>query len=173
MSRQINLGPVIGPSILPLRQSARTAAWVLSAAGAAAVATAYFLAAKLSLALLEEADGVAVFWPAAGIASGVLIGFGSAARWPVAAGVMAATIAANLLGDRGIWSSIFFAAANAGEATVVAGLIQRFYSSPFELNGLRQVLGLFASTIGATIPSGFVGTFGFVFFHVSSASVST
>ncbi len=145
--------------------------WVFT--GAVAVATAYFLAAKLSLALLEEVDGVAVFWPAAGIASGVLIGFGSAARWPVVAGVMAATIAANLLGDRGIWSSIFFAAANAGEATVVAGLIQRFYRSPFELNGLRQVLGLFASTIGATIASGIVGTLGFVFFHGSTASVST
>jgi PAS domain S-box-containing protein len=171
MSGQINLGPVTGPSILPLRQSAGATAWVF--AGAVAVATVYFLAAKLSLALLEEADGVAVFWPAAGIASGILIGFGSVARWPVVAGVMAATIAANLLGDRGIWSSIFFAVANAGEATVVAGLIQRFYGSPFELNGLRQVLGLFASTIGATIASGIVGTFGFVFFHASTASVST
>jgi PAS domain S-box-containing protein len=171
MSGEINLGPVTGPSILPLRQSAGAAAWVF--AGAVAVATAYFLAAKLGLALLEEADGVAVFWPAAGIASGVLIGFGSVARWPVVAGVMAATIAANLLGDRGIWSSIFFAFANAGEATVVASLLQRFYGSPFELNGLRQVLGLFASTIGATIASGIVGTFGFVFFHASTASVST
>jgi PAS domain S-box-containing protein len=171
MSGEINLGPVSGPSILPLRQSAGATAWVF--AGAVAVAIAYFLAAKLSLALLEEADGVAVFWPAAGIASGVLIGFGSVARWPVVAGVMAATIAANLLGDRGIWSSIFFAFANAGEATVVAGLIQRFYGSPFELNGLRQVLGLFASTIAATIASGIVGTFGFVFFHASTASVST
>jgi len=171
MSGEINLGPVTGPSILPLRQSAGSAAWVF--AGAVAVATAYFLAAKLSLALLEEADGVAVFWPAAGIASGVLIGFGPVARWRVVAGVMAATIAANLLGDRGIWSSIFFAFANAGEATVVAGLIQRFYGSPFELNGLRQALGLFASTIGATIASGIVGTFGFVFFHASTASVST
>jgi PAS domain S-box-containing protein len=171
MSGQINLGPVTGPSILPLRQSAGATAWVF--AGAVAVATAYFLAAKLSLALLEEADGVAVFWPAAGIASGILIGFGSVARWPVVAGVMAATIAANLLGDRGIWSSIFFAVANAGEATVVAGLIQRFYGSPFELNGLRQVLGLFATTIGATVASGIVGTLGFVFFHGSTASAST
>jgi PAS domain S-box-containing protein len=171
MSGQIKLGPVTGPSILPLRQSAGATAWVF--AGAVAVATAYFLAAKLSLALLEEADGVAVFWPAAGIASGILIGFGSVARWPVVAGVMAATIAANLLGDRGIWSSIFFAVANAGEATVVAGLIQRFYGSPFELNGLRQVLGLFATTIGATVASGIVGTLGFVFFHGSTASAST
>jgi PAS domain S-box-containing protein len=173
MGGQINLGPVTGPSILPVRQSAGAATRGFSVAVAVAVAIAYFLAAKLSLALLEEADGVAVFWPAAGIASGVLIGFGSVARWPMVAGVMAATIAANLLGDRGIWSSIFFAAANAGEATVVAGLIQRFYSSPFELNGLRQVLGLFAATIGATVASGIVGTFGFVFFHASTASVST
>ena len=82
MSGQINFGPVTGPSILPVRQSAGAATWGFSAAGAVAMATAYFLAAKLSLALLEEADGVAVFWPAAGIASGVLIGFGSVARWP-------------------------------------------------------------------------------------------
>src|SRR5215467_14053450 len=38
-----------------------------------AVGIAYFLAAHLSLALLAEPDGVAVFWPAAGISSGVLI----------------------------------------------------------------------------------------------------
>src|ERR1700719_1869494 len=115
MSGQINFGPDTAPSILPSRPSAGAAAWVFSAAGAVAIAVAYFLAAKLSLALLEEVDGVAVFWPAAGIASGALIGFGSAARWPVVAGVMAATIAANLLGDRNIWSSIFFAVAHAGE----------------------------------------------------------
>jgi PAS domain S-box-containing protein len=173
MSGQINFGPDTGPSILPARQSAGAVAWVFSAAGAVAMAVAYFLAAKLSLALLGEADGVAVFWPAAGIASGVLIGFGSAARWPVVAGVMVATIAANLQGDRNIWSSIFFAAANAGEAAVVAGLIQRFYRSPFELNGLRHVLGLFAAAIGATIASGIVGTLGFLFFYGSTASAST
>jgi PAS domain S-box-containing protein len=173
MSGQINFGPDTAPSILPSRQSVGAAAWVFSAAGAVAIAVAYFLAAKLSLALLEEVDGVAVFWPAAGIASGALIGFGSAARWPVVVGVMAATIAANLLGDRNIWSSIFFAFANAGEATAVAGLIQRFYSSPFELDRLRHVLGLFAATIAATIASGILGTLGFVFFYGSTASVST
>jgi signal transduction histidine kinase/CheY-like chemotaxis protein len=173
MSGQVNFGPVNGPSLLPGRQSLAAATYVFSAAAAVAMAVAYFLAAKLSLALLEEADGVAVFWPAAGLASGVLIGFGSAARWPVIAGVMVATITANLLGDRDIWSSIFFAVANAGEATVVAGLIQRFYSSPFELNALRHVLGLFAATIAATIASGIVGTFGFVFFYGSTASAST
>ena len=76
---------------------------------------AYFVTARLSLALLEPADGVAVFWPAAGVASGILIALGPAAQWPVVVGVVAATIAANLLGDRNVWSSVFFAVANAGD----------------------------------------------------------
>ena len=42
------------------------------------VAIAFFLAAHLSLALLDKADGVAVFWPAAGVATGVLVAFGAA-----------------------------------------------------------------------------------------------
>src|SRR5258706_833489 len=99
MSGQINFGPVNEASILPVRQSARTAAWGLSAVGGVAVATAYFLAAKLSLPLLEEADGVAVFWPAAGIASGVLLGAGSAARGPVVSGRMAAAYPSSSTGD--------------------------------------------------------------------------
>jgi integral membrane sensor domain MASE1 len=103
------------------------------------VALAYFVAGRLSLALLEQVDGVAVFWPAAGVASGILIALGPSARWPVVVGVVAATIAANLLGDRNIWSSVFFAVANAGEALIVAGLIHRLCGSPFELNELRRV----------------------------------
>ena len=134
------------------------------------MALAYFFTARLSLALLEPADGVAVFWPAAGVASGILIALGSAARWPVVVGVVAATIAANLLGDRNIWSSVFSAVANAGEAVIVAGLIHRFCGSPFELNELRRVLALFAATVVGTSLSGIVGTVGFVLFHGSAAS---
>jgi len=134
------------------------------------VALAYFVAARLSLALLEPVDGVAVFWPAAGVASGILIALGSAARWPVVVGLVAATIAANLLGDRNILGSLFFAVANAGEAVIVAGLIHRFCGSPFELNELRRVLALFAATVAGTGLSGIVGTLGFVLFHGSTAS---
>ena len=146
-----------------------------SGAGAKVIATlgvalAYFITARLSLALLEPADGVAVFWPAAGVASGILIALGSAARWPVVVGVVAATIAANLLGDRNIWSSVSSAVANAGEAVIVAGLIHRFCGSPFELNELRRVLALFAATVAGTSLSGIVGTVGFVLFHASTAS---
>ena len=83
------------------------------------VAIVFFLAARLSLALLDKADGVAVFWPAAGVATGFLVAFGSTVRWPVVIGVVAATFAANLLGDRNLASTTFFAVANAGGALIV------------------------------------------------------
>ncbi|HEX3117199.1 MAG TPA: ATP-binding protein [Bradyrhizobium sp.] len=137
---------------------------------AVGVALAYFFTARLSLALLEPVDGVAVFWPAAGVASGILIALGSAAQWPVVIGVVAATIAANLLSDRNIWNSVFSAVANAGEAVILAGLIHRLFGSPFELNELRKVLALFAATIVGTSLSGIVGTIGFVLFQGSTAS---
>jgi PAS domain S-box-containing protein len=134
------------------------------------VALAYFFAARLSLALLGPVDGVAVFWPAAGVASGILIALGSAARWTVVVGVVASTIAANSLGDRNIWNSVSSAVANAGEAIIVAGLIHRFCGSPFELNELRRVLALFAATVVGTSLSGIAGTVGFVLFQGSAAS---
>src|SRR6266480_2159488 len=91
-------------------------AWLKLTGLAIAVGIAYFLAARLSLALLTKPDGVAVFWPAAGVSSGVLIALGRGARWPVAAGTMVATVVANLLGDRNLWTAIAFAFCNAGEA---------------------------------------------------------
>jgi PAS domain S-box-containing protein len=137
------------------------------------VALAYFLAARLSLVLLTQPDGVAVFWPAAGVASGILIGAGSAARWPVIVGVMSATIAANLLGDRNLLVSIVSAVANAGEAVIIAGLIERFYGERFEPDQLQRVIGLSAATIAGTTLSGIVGALGFVLFHSPTAPVAT
>jgi PAS domain S-box-containing protein len=142
--------------------------WAISVS----VAVIYFLAARLSLALIDKADGVAVFWPAAGIATGIMVAFGSAARWPVVTSVVAASLAANLLGDRNLASTMFFTVANAGGVLIVAALIQRFYSAPFELNELRRVFGLFAATTFAATIAGFVGTLGFVFFHPSSGSAA-
>src|SRR3954447_368827 len=83
-------------------------AWQLWIASIA-VAIGFFLAARLSLALLDRSDGVAVFWPAAGVATGVLVAFGPVVRWPVIIGVVAATLVANLLGDRGFASTAIFA----------------------------------------------------------------
>ena len=80
-----------------------TQQWARSIGLAAAVGIVYFLAARLSLLLLTKPDGVAVFWPASGVAAGVLIALGPRARLPVAAGAMVATIVANLMGDRNLF----------------------------------------------------------------------
>jgi len=147
--------------------------WVISIGLAIAVGVAYFLSARLSLVLLTKPDGVAVFWPAAGVAAGVLIALGPAARLPVVAGAMTATILANLSGDRTVWSAVVFAACNAGEAVLVAGLIEYYFGSTFSLGRLRHVLGLLAAAIVGTAVSGIGGTAGYVFFHNSMTPVLT
>jgi PAS domain S-box-containing protein len=147
--------------------------WISSIGFAAAVGVAYFLAARLGLALLTKPDGVAVFWPAAGVAAGILIALGSSARLPVAIGAMAATIVANLLGDRTIWSALVFAFCNAGEALLTAALIEFYFGSSFSLGRLRHVLGLLAAAIFGAAVSGIGGTAGYVLFHSSDASPLT
>jgi len=116
-------------------------AWVVSAGVAVAVGIAYFLSARLSLALLTNPDGVAVFWPAAGVSSGLLIGLGRTARIPIVIATMVATIAANMLGDRNLASAIMFAACNAAEAVIVAAVVERFSGPSNPLVRLRRVLG--------------------------------
>src|SRR5437660_12371585 len=61
--------------------------WMKSIWLAVVVGCVYTLSAQMSLALLTP-DGVAVFWPAAGVAAGTLIAGGPNARWGVAGGTM-------------------------------------------------------------------------------------
>lgn len=140
---------------------------------AVAVGIAYFLAARLSLALLTKPDGVAVFWPASGVAAGVLIALGPSARAPVAIGAMVATIVANLLGDRTLFSSVAFAVCNAGEALITAWLIERQFGPRFTLDRLSNVLGLLAASIIGTAVSGIGGTAAFKYLQSSTAPILT
>jgi PAS domain S-box-containing protein len=152
---------------------ASTARWIGSSGLAVAVGVAYFLTAHLSLFLLTKPDGVAVFWPAAGIASGALIVFGRDARLPVAVATIVATIVANVLSDRTIWTASAKALCNAGEALLVAGLIERYFGSRFNLDRLTNVLGLLAAAIVATLVSGVGGTAAIKLFHSPAAPFLT
>lgn len=147
--------------------------WINSVTLTVVLAVTYLLAARLSLVLLTKPDGVAVFWPAAGVSAGLLVSLGPRATLPVMAGTMVATIAANLLGDRNVWSAIVFALCNAGEAALVAVLVERYFASPFSLDKLRNVVGLLAATVVATVVSGIGGALGFKSFHNSPASILT
>jgi hypothetical protein len=79
---------------------------------AIAVGIAYFLVGLLGIHLLMPPEGIAAFWPAAGISSGILIALGPCARSSVAAGVMVATIVVNLLWKMDIWAICAFALGN-------------------------------------------------------------
>jgi PAS domain S-box-containing protein len=150
-----------------------TLPWIGAIGLAIAVGIAYFVAAHLSLALLAKPDGVAVFWPAAGVSSGVLIALGREARLPVTSGVMVATIIANLMGDRNVWSATAFAFCNAGEALLTAWLIERYFGSSFGLDRLRHILGLLAAAVVATAASAIGGTVAFELFHSPTAPIWT
>ena len=71
---------------------------------ALAIGIAYYLAARLGVALTSHA-GLAFSWPAAGIATGALILLGPAARLSVAIGVAFGSIASSLMLGRSAWLS--------------------------------------------------------------------
>jgi PAS domain S-box-containing protein len=132
---------------------------------------AYLLTAHLSLTLLTKPDCVAVFWPAAGIASGTLIALGPKARVPVTVAVWAADFAVSLLNGRNFPASIVFAFCNAGETLLVSWLITHRFGKNFRLDSLRNVLVFFAAAgIGPAI-SAILATAGFVVFYNSSAPI--
>jgi PAS domain S-box-containing protein len=91
----------------------------------------------------------------------------------VAIGAAAATIVANLLGDRTFAIAATSALCNVGEAMLTAGLIERQFGPGFSLNRLPNVLGLLAAAVFGTAISGIGGTLGFKFFHGSTAPILT
>jgi signal transduction histidine kinase len=143
--------------------------WAGSVVLAIAVAIAYFLASRLSFFLRTQPDDIAWFWPAAGVAGGALIALGPGTRWPVAVGTITASIPGNLLGNWSLSTSIIFALCNAGQVLLIAGLIERYFGSPFSLDSLRQVLGLVAAAIVGTAAAAIGGTVGAVWVEGSTA----
>jgi len=125
----------------------RTGAIVLGLA----IGGAYFMAARLGLVFLAK-PGLAVFWPAAGIAVGALIALGPNARLPVTVAVVVATFLANVTIGRSGWLAIVFGVVNAGQTLLTAWLVERWFGRPFKLEDVFQVLGLLAaSACGAAI----------------------
>jgi PAS domain S-box-containing protein len=147
--------------------------WLAGIALFVAVAVTYLLAAQLSLVLLTKPDGVAVFWPAAGISSGALIALGAKARLPVTLGVAFASTAASLLGNRSIPATIVFTISNCGEALLVSWLIQNRFADGFRLESVRSVVGLFAAALIGAATSGMLATVGFILFYSPQAPVLT
>jgi signal transduction histidine kinase len=147
--------------------------WARSVGLAAAVGVAYFLAARLSVGLVLKPEGVAVFWPAAGISTGVLIALGPRSRWPVAAGVTVATIVIHQLIADPLWAGIALGLSNAAEAVITAALIERYFGTDFSIGRLRQVLGLLVAAIVGTAVSGVGGAVTYRLFAGPAAEMLT
>src|SRR5262245_2000805 len=134
--------------------------------GAAGLVTiGYLLAARLGLALLLARSDVAVFWPASGLAAGILIVLGPRARPALAIGVAVGTIAAGLLGHRELLTSIFNGTWNAGEAVLAAWLLERWFGQSFTFGDLRRVAGFLLAACLATAASGVGGAFTLTLLH--------
>jgi PAS domain S-box-containing protein len=115
---------------------------------------AYFLVAHFSLHLAAKV-GAVIVWPAAGISAGVLVALGRDARWPVAVATGTATIVAGLMNGRPAWILFIFSLCTAGEALLIAWLIEHNFGRYFSLGRLRHVLGFFAAVVvGAGVTAG-------------------
>jgi integral membrane sensor domain MASE1 len=108
-----------------------------------AVAMAYFLAARLGLALISASSELAVFWPAAGI----LIVLGRRPLPAVAIGVVVGTVAANFMSQSSPLTCLLNGSWNAGEAIVAAWLLEWWLGWPFTFVDLRRVSGFLAAAV--------------------------
>jgi PAS domain S-box-containing protein len=137
--------------LVPATRTAGT--WITTSGAALTIALAYFLAAQLGLSLLAKPSDVAVFWPASGLAVAILIAAGRQAGLAVVLGVVLGTFAANLLSDRSLSTSILKGFCNAGEAVLVALLLERWFGRPSTFGDFPRVLGFFGAAALATATS--------------------
>ena len=98
----------------------RTAGWTRIAL-VAAVALAYFAAARFGLGFAVVAEQVTVVWPSSGIALAALLVLGFQA-WP---GVWLGALAANALAHEGLGTALAIAVGNTMEAVAGAWLLRR------------------------------------------------
>jgi signal transduction histidine kinase len=147
--------------------------WVGWIGLAVAVGLAYFLAAWVSYGLSLQSEDLAVFWPASGVSSGLLIALGPRARWSVVSGVIAAVVADHLIMADPLRVGIAFALSDAAETLIIAGLIERYFGTEFGLDRLRHVLGMLAAAVIGTCVSGIGGVIASVLLRPPTVPILT
>jgi len=118
----------------------------------------YFLTTLLGLALFSQPFDAIPFWPASGIAAGILSVANRRAYPPLLLGVVAGALAANLVCDRSLFGSISSGIANAGEALLVAWLLKRWFGEAFAFSDLSRIAGFLAAAAIAAAVSAVGGT---------------
>ena len=146
--------------------------WGRSIFFAAVVGVTYFLVARGCLFPPYRRRRCILAGGQDSVRSGTLLVLGPRARFSVVLGVAAATLGANLMGATATSGVRSFSQAQISvEAVLVAGLIERVFGSAFQLDQMKQVIGLFVATCAATMISGALGTLGFVPFYGPASPV--
>ena len=127
-------------------RSAVGSSWSGGLQFAVGVGIAYFLAGRLGL-LLRAEPGMAVFWPASGIAVGALIALGPKVRLPLAASLFLAATASSVTIGRNLGLSFAFGALSIGQALLTVWLLDRWFGQTFRLADVQRVLGFLAATM--------------------------
>jgi PAS domain S-box-containing protein len=112
---------------------------------------------------------MAVFWPASGIATGFLIATGPRARPGLVIGVVVGNVAANLMSDRSILTSLFGGFCSAGEAVLAAWLLERWFGRAFTFGDLRRVTGFLVAAGLATAASAVGGAATMTLLHTAAS----
>jgi integral membrane sensor domain MASE1 len=129
-------------------------AWVATLAAAGAIAIAYYGATRLGLVLRPGPARMAVFWPASGIAAGILVAAGRRGGLAVGIGVMVGSVAAITFSKLGPIAPILLGACNLGEAILLAWLLSRWIGESFPFASLSRVLCFIAATVLAAAAIG-------------------
>jgi signal transduction histidine kinase len=139
----------------PSSTATQAASWTGDVALAAVVGAAYLLVAQVTVwGLAFQPDKAALFWPPAGISSGVLIALGPRRRWPAVAGILAAEAIAAHLSWHTLWITAIMAVCDPVEALTVAWLVARWFGPNFSLERTYYVVGLLVAALaGAIAPS--------------------
>jgi PAS domain S-box-containing protein len=132
-------------------------AWIATLGAAGAIGIAYFGATRLGLACRPESARIAVFWPASGIAAGMLVAAGRRGGLAVGIGVMAGSVAAIMFSRRGLLAPILLGSCNLGEAILLAWLLSRWIGESFPFANLGRVLGFLTATVLAAAASAIGG----------------
>ncbi|GAA1914378.1 hypothetical protein GCM10009737_14650 [Nocardioides lentus] len=142
-------GPGAPSSFPSLRPRARTSLLLVGVVGC-------FALGVVAVAFAPADSDVASWWPAAGVATGVLL---LGRRWTALVGAIGlATTAANLVAGRELPVAVAFGVANAAEALLVAWILTRGRREPARLEDLHDALRLLVATAaGAVLLGGLAG----------------
>jgi PAS domain S-box-containing protein len=118
-----------------------------------AIATCYFVAAKLGLMLAFIHASASAVWPPTGIALASLLLFGQGV-WPA---LLVGAFLANLTTAGNLWTSLAIATGNTLEAILGAYLVTRFANGRHAFDRARDIFrfglvaGIFSTTVSPTI----------------------